>query len=143
MRAAKVAPGLIGLVEAAKRLGVCRETANDLVRDGLLPATRVGPWWYVQEEDLESFAATYRPRPGPRRRQSRNEEHRAKIAELLADWQDATPAELSTVIGLHPGNVRKHLVMLEAAGVAERDDEGLWRLTQAGRRYQEASARSD
>jgi DNA-binding transcriptional ArsR family regulator len=98
----------------------------------------------VREEDLESFAATYRPQRAGRRagQTTRNDLHRTAIAELLADWQNATAEELATAIGLHPGNVRKHLAMLRAAGIVDRDDDGLWQLTPSGQRYQEARAKS-
>jgi DNA-binding transcriptional ArsR family regulator len=111
--------------------------------EGRLPARRLGQIWYVERNVLEEFAATYerRPRKPPQRRTS-NTDSREKVARLLAEWQSATADELAVGISLHPGNVRKHLVILAAAGVAERDHEGLWRLTAAGRRLQEEIAKA-
>jgi excisionase family DNA binding protein len=134
---------LVGLPEAARRLGVQRSTVSQLVRDRRLPARRLGQLFYVEREVLEEFAETYQPRRLKRTaRQTSNTDSREKVARLLAEWQSATADELAVGIGLHPGNVRKHLVILASAGVAERDDEGLWRLTAAGRRLQEETAKA-
>jgi len=113
-----------------------------MVRLGRLPARRIGPHWYIEEAVLEEFASSYqRPRHRTRRKPPTSES-REKVARLLAEWQEATADELAVGIDLHPGNVRKHLVILEAAGVADRDDEGFWRLTQAGRRLYDRSAQA-
>ena len=116
---------------------------NQLVRNGRLPARRLGQLWYVERKVLEEFAETYEPRrlkSGQRR--TSNTDSRERVARLLAEWQAATADELAVGIGLHPGNVRKHLVILASAGVAERDDEGLWRLTAAGMRLQKEIAKA-
>ena len=134
---------LVGLTEVAQHLGVSSRSVRQLVHHGRLPARRVGPLWYVDRQVLEEFAKTYQPRrlkSAPR--QTSNTDSREKVARLLAEWQSATADELAVGIGLHPGNVRKHLVILASAGVAERDDEGLWRLTAAGRRLQEGTAKA-
>jgi excisionase family DNA binding protein len=134
---------LVGLTEVARHLGVSSKSVRQLVHQGRLPARRLGPLWYVEHDVLEEFAKTYQPRRlklTPR--QTSNTDSRAKVASLLAEWQSATADELAVGIGLHPGNVRKHLVILASAGVAERDDEGLWRLTAAGRRLQEETAKA-
>jgi len=134
--------GFVSLPDAARRLGVARGSLNHLVREGRLAAERVGPHWYVDPVVLDAFAQTYRP--SNRRRTVRPvNESREQVARLLADWQEATADELAIGVGLHPGNVRKHLVILEAAGVAERDDQAYWRLTEEGRRqYKEAAKAS-
>ena len=134
---------LVGLTEVARHLRVSSKSVRLLVYQGRLPARRLGPLWYVDREVLEEFAKTYQPRR-PKRppRQTSNTDSREKVARLLAEWQSATADELAVGIGLHPGNVRKHLVILASAGVAERDDEGLWRLTAAGRRLQEETAKA-
>lgn len=136
---------LLSLPEVARRLGVSRAVVKGIVLGGSLPAVRTVDRWYVRREDLTAFADRFeapKKRTKASRPPRRNEETRAAIAALIGEWQEATANELAVAVGIHPGNVRKHLVMLEAAGVAKRDDEGLWRLTQAGDRYQEARARS-
>ena len=131
----------VGLTEAARRLGICTSSARDLVHQGRLPAVRIGPLWYVERQALEQFAASYRRRPYTfRPRPTSNTDSREKVARLLAEWQSATPDELAVGIGLHPGNVRKHLAILASDGVAERDAEGLWHLTAVGQRLQEEIA---
>ncbi len=133
----------VGIPEVARRLGLSVGRARDLVYKSRLPAVRMGAHWYVERQVLEQFAASYRRRRYTTRpRQTTNTDSRQKVTSLLAEWQSATPDELAVGIGLHPGNVRKHLAMLAAAGVVERDDEGLWHLTAAGRRLQEEIARA-
>ena len=50
------APGLLGLQEAADRLGVHYMTAYRYVRTGRLPATRIGAQWWVDPGDLPTAA---------------------------------------------------------------------------------------
>ena len=134
---------LVGLPEVARHLGVSSKTVRELVRLRRLPARRLGQLWYVDRDVLEEFAQTYQPRrPKPAQRRTTNTDSRERVARLLAEWQSATADELAVGIGLHPGNVRKHLVILASAGVAERDHEGLWRLTAAGMRLQEEIAKA-
>src|SRR5271154_4951980 len=65
------APGLLGLQEAADRLGVHYMTAYRYVRTGRLPATRIGSQWWVDPRDLPAVAAgspvAGRPRTETRR----------------------------------------------------------------------------
>jgi len=51
------AAGLLGLQEAADRLGVHYMTAYRYVRTGRLPATRIGSQWWVDPRDLPAAAA--------------------------------------------------------------------------------------
>lgn len=114
---------LVGLTEVARHLGVSSKTVRELVREHRLPARRLGQLWYVERDVLDEFAETYQPRrPKRSPRQTSKTDSRERVARLLAEWQSATADELAVGIGLHPGNVRKHLVILAAAGVAERDD---------------------
>jgi excisionase family DNA binding protein len=48
------ASGLLGLQEAADRLGVHYMTAYRYVRTGRLPATRIGAQWWVDPDDLRA-----------------------------------------------------------------------------------------
>ncbi len=50
-------PGLLGLQEAADRLGVHYMTAYRYVRTGRLPATRIGAQWWVDPDDLRAVGA--------------------------------------------------------------------------------------
>lgn len=122
-------PVPIGLPEAARRLGLHRATVNDMVQSGRIPAERVGAHWYIAEPDLDRFAAAYeRPRnagrrPAPALLVS------AEILDRLADWGEASVQELAAVVDLHEGNIRKHLCIAEAKGLAQRDGSGRWSLT--------------
>lgn len=123
----------MGLPGAAERLGLHRATVNEMVQSGRLPATRVGAHWFITRADLEAFAASYqRPRNAPRRI-PRKPLVAPEILLTLVEWDDATVAELAVVIDMHEGNIRKHLCLAEADGLAQRDDFGRWSLTPAGR----------
>jgi len=119
---------LVGLPEAARRLNLHRATVNDMVQAGRIPAQRRGPHWFIERQDLEEFAATYeRPRNAPRRF-PREPEVSSKILECLAEWEEATVAELAAVVDMHEGTIRKHLCMGEAQGLVARDEYSRWRL---------------
>lgn len=132
---------LLGLDEAAERLGFSRNKTRRLVVEGSLPAIRLVDRWYFRPEHLEAFAKSYVP-PRPGRKPGRNQQNRAAIAARLEEWREATADELAVGTGLHVGTVRKHLLMLEKAGLAERDDDALWRPTGQKRLYQEIQPRS-
>lgn len=133
-------PRLVNLPEAADRLGLHRATVNDMIHSGRIPATRVGPHWFIAESDLEAFAAEYtRPRNAPRR-PARQVQPSAEVLTRLADWGDATVKELAVVIDMHDGNIRKHLCIAEAQGLAKRDEYSRWSLTEAGVRLAQHSA---
>lgn len=120
---------LVSLPEAAGRLGLHRATVNDMVQSGRVRATRVGSHWYIERCELERFAASYvRPRNAPKRL-PREPVVEPEILERLRDWGEATVAELAVVIEMHEGNIRKHLCLAEAQGLAKRDDFGRWRLS--------------
>jgi MerR family transcriptional regulator, light-induced transcriptional regulator len=63
--------GLLGLQEAADRLGVHYMTAYRYVRTGRLPATRIGAQWWVDQRDLrragEGATVAGRPRTATRK----------------------------------------------------------------------------
>jgi DNA-binding MarR family transcriptional regulator len=122
---------LLGLNDAARQLGVERATLTRLVRNGSLPGLRLADRWYVEARDLADFASSYKPRRRTRAAE-KTSAAQAKIAATLADWQEATANELAVAVELHPGNVRKHLLLLQQAGKVQRDEEGLWSLTAAG-----------
>lgn len=61
---------LLSVPQAAARRGVWRNTINEAIRSGRLPATRVGRYWALRVEDVDALviAATpseraSRPRP--------------------------------------------------------------------------------
>jgi excisionase family DNA binding protein len=127
------AAGLVSLPQAAERLELHRATVNDMVQDGRIRARRIGAHWFIKATELERFASRYeRPRNSPRR-VPRPVQPSAEILTLLGDWGSATVSELHEVVEMHEGNIRKHLCIAEAQGLAERDEFSRWALTSAGR----------
>lgn len=123
---------LVGLPKAAERLGLHRATVNDMVRDGRIPARRIGAHWFIDVDDLERFASSYeRPRNAPRRL-PRKVQPAPEILAVLSDWGSATVSELGVVVEMHQGNIRKHLCIAEAQGLVQRDEYSRWTLTSAG-----------
>lgn len=55
-----------GMDEVSLRLAIHIESARRLVRQGKLPAVRVGNKWLVRKDALEEFAQQYDPRRGRR-----------------------------------------------------------------------------
>jgi excisionase family DNA binding protein len=133
-------PRLVGLPEAAERLGLHRATVNDMVKDGRIPAQRVGAHWFIESQDLERFSHSYhRPRNSPRR-SARAVQPSEEVLSRVDDWGTATVAELNEVLDLHEGNIRKHLCIAEAQGFACRDEYSRWSLTNAGKHRMTKSA---
>ena len=124
---------LVGLPEVAERLGVHRATVNDMVRSERLPAVREGAHWFVSRAALDEFAATYvKPSNAPRSRERRLPESTPQLLSLLAEFESATALELAPFVSLHEGNVRKHLRLMENAGLVTRRVDGEWQLTSSG-----------
>jgi MerR family transcriptional regulator, light-induced transcriptional regulator len=77
------APGLLGLQEAADRLGVHYMTAYRYVRTGRLPATRIGAQWWIDPNDLR--AARGGPTVAGRSRPATRKVSRATAVRRLED----------------------------------------------------------
>lgn len=115
-------------------LGVTRSAVNFMVRDCRLSATRFGPRWYVCEETLESFRATYTPAPSAGRklgRRSGDPDITESVLALLSDWGGARVDEISEVVQRDPGNVRKYLAILRERGLAAKTSNSTWVPTNA------------
>ncbi len=56
------------ITEVSRRLGVHPETVKRLCRQGDVPAIKFHNTWLITREDLDSFAGTYIPRRGPRKK---------------------------------------------------------------------------
>jgi hypothetical protein len=52
---------------------------------------------------------------------------------LLLEWDCASVEEVQLVTGLHPGNIRKNLRILQALNMAQRNADGMWRATEFAR----------
>lgn len=58
----------VSVPQAARQLAVHPETVRRLLRQGVLPGSKVGTLWFITKEDLHSFKATYDPRTGRKKR---------------------------------------------------------------------------
>lgn len=113
---------LLTTTEAAELVGRTQAVVRTAICQGKLPAagrTRLGHHLLRREDVLEWVRRhpTYRPHPANRW---------DKTASALAELGPATVEELGAYLSLHPGNVRKHLLILSAQGRAERRPDGQW-----------------
>lgn len=60
--------GYYNVIEASRRLKVHPETAKRLCRQGDLPAVKFHNTWLITKDTLDSFAATYNPKRGARKK---------------------------------------------------------------------------
>ncbi|MBI2832586.1 MAG: helix-turn-helix domain-containing protein [Chloroflexi bacterium] len=60
--------GYLNVIEASRCLKVHPETVKRLCRQGDLPAVKIHNTWLISRDTLDSFAGTYIPRPGARKR---------------------------------------------------------------------------
>jgi excisionase family DNA binding protein len=70
---------MISVAEAADRLGVHRTRVNQMIDDGLLPATRVGRSYIIRASDLDSVRS--RPTPGRPKKQADEQPAKAKAVK--------------------------------------------------------------
>jgi excisionase family DNA binding protein len=123
----------VSLPEAASVLGVHRATVNEMVLHGRLEAIRDGAQWRIRRADLEGFAANYvRPPNAPPRRGEALPQTSTDLVRLLTDFHSASASELAPFLDVHEGNVRKHLRLMERAGLVRREPDGQWFLTPKG-----------
>ncbi len=71
---------LLSVAEAAKRLGLHRTRINQLIRDGALPASRIGRSYVIREVDLELV----KERGSPGRRPKSQGEKKAETKKSRA-----------------------------------------------------------
>ena len=55
---------LLATGEVAKVLGIAAMSASRLIKQGRLPAIKVGRFYVVPREAVEKFAGTYQPKVG-------------------------------------------------------------------------------
>jgi len=58
----------LNVIEVSRRLGVHPETVKRLCRQGDLPAIKLHNTWLVLKDNLDSFAGTYIPKRGAKKR---------------------------------------------------------------------------
>ena len=121
---------------AAERLGVSSGTIRQAISSRHLQARRT-PWgtWTIDPNDFERWVATRDKAPRHQDRRNRQELPASALRVLgaLVHFEEASPTEISDVIGLHAGNVRKHLCLMARHGIAYRTPLGSWRPLDRGR----------
>lgn len=116
-----VEPGLVPAARAAATVGRSDTSIRRAIHRGHLGA-RKGPdgHWYVRMTDVKRWHEQIPPRPPVSRGAC------AAVAEALTKYPGRGPVQLGEILGRHPGNVRKALVQLAAAGWAHQDEAGAW-----------------
>ena len=116
-------------VEVAAIIGCDRMTLNRRLLDGSVPGWRTdNGHWVLNEEGLEVANSVIHPKPRIRKACKTCDQ----LGDLLHSWETGSVAELTPVMGIHEGNVRKHLNHLAARGLAIRRLDGDWELTGPG-----------
>ena len=120
------ATGLLGLQEAADRLGVHYMTAYRYVRTGRLPATRIGSQWWVDPDDLAAVgvgvAVAGRPRAETRQASQATAVRRLEDRLVAGDEPGAwTIVESRLGSGTDPDDV-----LLDGLGQAMRSVGARW-----------------
>jgi excisionase family DNA binding protein len=59
--------GLVGTKEAAGRLGVSVRRVQAMIKQGILPATKLARDWFIHESDLARLTASNRKPGRPRK----------------------------------------------------------------------------
>jgi len=112
---------------AAEFVGRSLGSVRGAIKDGTLESLRCPHTGgtLIRRDTLLRWHAEHPPRPAT----ISGTYHRT--ADALAALGPSSADALSVYLGIHPGNVRKHLAQLARLGRAQRDTEGLWVLTDA------------
>lgn len=112
--------GVIGLREAAERLGVHYMTAYRYVRNGRLPADKVGDEWRVRVADLDALAASG-ARSTPPRRRAADRGPRLEARLVAGDEAGAWGiVEEALASGTEPGGVLTELLAPAMRSIGDR-----------------------
>ncbi len=117
---------LLSTTEAAALTGRDMGVIRHAIWAGRLPAaerTSLGRP-LVRRSDLLAW-----DKRAPHKPQKKGKEPWLKAAKALGVLGSATAEELAGYLSIHPGNVRKHLLILEAQEQVQRDKDGQWSLT--------------
>ncbi len=119
---------LLTTTEAGKLIGRSGTAVREACVRGALPGRKDEQgFWLVRSADAQAWAARSRRavgRPLPRPRTD-------DVVELLNDWGSGSAEEVARAVGVHVGNARKWLKILQTEGRAQRLEDGQWVLTTA------------
>jgi hypothetical protein len=118
--------GTIPAVQIARELGIHRSTVVVWIQTGQCVGTKVDGRWYVDPRSVRP------PKNRPSRRQPRICPSHHLLATTLADWGEGTSVELAADVGLNDGHVRRLLIQMQLQGLASKEGDGSWRLTDFG-----------
>lgn len=130
--------GLFTTAQAAEQLHVRPEYVRNLIAQGKLHGVRNGPNWFLSCQEIEEFSQSYNPRTHRRtvERVNNLSIHTLAILSDLSEWGMATADDIAKTANRVAGNVRKHLNVLQKAGLVEKtnsDAPAYWQVTQMGK----------
>jgi DNA-binding transcriptional ArsR family regulator len=116
---------LITTAQAGRLVGRTEGAIRAAIRFGqLTPAARTDQGHHrLRAEDVRAWDASHRRLDRPSARTWE------RTAQALAELEAATADEIGAYLSLNPGNVRKHLLILESQGRVQRHKDGQWTLT--------------
>ena len=129
---------LLSTTQAAQLVQRAQGTVRAAIVRGKLPAikNRSDATWRVRRDELlawdkqTSRCTANRPHPWE------------LVVELLEAFGSASSAELAPLLGIDPGNVRKHLAILATQGRARRRPDGQWVLIGPADQSQEVTSKA-
>ncbi len=121
---------LLTAKDIAQELGLSSPYVSTLLAGGAMPVLRHNGRVFVRRDDFETFVRSRRPRAKFIRGLS---PATVEALRVLVEWREARVIELAIGLDRAPGNVRKHVTLLNHAGYIERGSEpGVWTPTIEG-----------
>jgi len=115
---------LLDTTEAAACLGRSTATVKVLIREGNLPAVRIGQRWLISQGDLDAFVqATHRRAPGGYR-QAAAKQAEDRALQVVAERPGITVVELAAITGATRRTALSRLQYLARQGWIVRMSNG-------------------
>jgi hypothetical protein len=106
---------------AAKLTHRAESSIREAIARQVLSASFENGRWMIAPSDLFEW-----DQKAQRRSHASSRTSWDRSAELLAEYGSLNTDELAELVGVHPGNARKHLAILAKQGRAERLADGQW-----------------
>jgi len=106
---------------AAKLTRRAESSIRQAIARQVLPASFQSGRWMIAATDLFEWDQKAQRRSHASRCAARD-----RSAEILAEYGPLSADELAELVGVHPGNARKHLALLAKQGRAQRLPDGQW-----------------